>query len=80
MSKNYDLLSSKSKSIFDNSQMSRLQTKEELGEMNKTNSSKRRTLCCVRNCGNRSERVFKFPSDPVKARKWLLAIGQLISE
>ena len=60
--------------------MSSLQTKKELDLMNKTNSSKRRTLCCVRNCGNRSERVFKFPSDPVKARKWLLAIGWLISE
>ena len=60
--------------------MSSLQTNKELDEMNKKNTSKRRTLCCVRNCGNRSERTFKFPSDPVKARKWLLAIGQLISE
>ena len=76
MSKNYNLLSSTTKSIFDNSQMSSLQTKKELDEMNKTSNTKlRRTLCCVRNCGNRSERVFKFPTDPVKARKWFLAIG-----
>ena len=38
MSKNYDLLSSKSKSIFDNSEMSSLQTKEELDEINNTSN------------------------------------------